>query len=69
MKIWLKTLMNRLKFRKDFVVCVRTEDAWRWPSYLDKKTEGKCSLCNNSIYFERKNRFFQKICYQCCHRN
>lgn len=48
-----------------YVVCVRQADAWCWPEYLDRRMEAQCSICGAWIYYERKNRHYRKVCWQC----
>ncbi len=66
--MWLYRLLNRLGLRTDEMVCMRQEETWRWPSYLGKKTEGICTICESPIYFEVQNKPFKKICNHCAGR-
>lgn len=47
------------------IICIRQEDTWHWPPYLDKQMAGECSVCHAPIYYERKNEKYRKMCAQC----
>ena len=61
---WIRFL-NRIGWRNDPIICIRVEETWRWSSHLGERTEGKCSECDEPIYFEKQNGVFRKICSRC----
>lgn len=63
--MWLRRLLNRLRIRKDTMICMRQEDTWCWPSHLGRRTNGECERCHAPIYFEKQNEVFRKICNRC----
>ena len=65
MTTWWQRLLNRLKIRKDILLCVRQEDTWCWPDHLGARTSGECFQCGAAIFFEKQNELFRKVCNQC----
>jgi hypothetical protein len=51
--------------KESVLICIRQEDTWQWPAYLDKQIAGECSICHSPIFYERKNEEFQKVCGRC----
>lgn len=64
---WTRFL-NMIGWRKDTLWCCHKDDTWCWPKHLGKLTLGRCNICDGSVYYERQNWMFRKICFRCVMR-
>ena len=68
-KMWYRRLINKFRLRfglkRDTLFCMRQANTYVWPSHLGAMTPGTCEKCQSSIYFEKQNWPFHKICHVC----
>lgn len=61
----IQWLLGLFKKKQKELVCIRQDQAYRWPSNLGERTPGKCAKCDRPIFYEKQNEDFRKICNTC----
>lgn len=62
----IRRLLNLLRIKNDNLICIRQANTYVWGPELGEITPGRCTECNEPIFYEKQNWVIRnKTCHIC----